>query len=260
MDVLVTNDDGVHAPGLLALAVALGQAGHQVTVAAPLEERSGSGAAIGLVRPGEGIVVEEFALEGLTGSKVFGVDGPPAMAVVMSRLGGFGEAPEIVVAGVNPGCNTGRSVLHSGTVGAALTAANFGGSGLAVSIDAGDSQHWSTATALAVGAVDWLDAAPKGTVLNLNVPNVEPSALRGVRRAELAPFGTVRSALVPGAPSGRLQLEWQATGEELDAGTDTALVGAGFAAVTALQGVRGVEVTGLDELERLLHPAESGPR
>ena len=55
--------------------------------------------------------------------------------MLAARLGGFGDPPELVVSGINPGRNTGRAVLHSGTVGAALTAANFGVSGLAVSID-----------------------------------------------------------------------------------------------------------------------------
>jgi uncharacterized protein YndB with AHSA1/START domain len=69
----------------------------------------------------------------LVHTEAYGVDGPPGLSVLAARQGGFGDPPELVVSGINPGHNTGRAVLHSGTVGAALAAANFGVSGLAVS-------------------------------------------------------------------------------------------------------------------------------
>ncbi|MEJ7583620.1 MAG: 5'/3'-nucleotidase SurE [Acidimicrobiales bacterium] len=116
MRVLVTNDDGIEAPGLRALAVALDEAGYELVVAAPLHDRSGSGAAIGNLQPGGQIHVEPHFLAGIEHVPAFGV-GPPALAVMAARLGGFGEPPELVVAGINPGNNTGRSTLHSGTVG-----------------------------------------------------------------------------------------------------------------------------------------------
>src|SRR4051812_44349093 len=115
--------------GLAVLAAALAEVGHDVVVAAPLDDRSGSGASIGPVHMGEGIAMESVTLEQVTSVPCFGIDGPPALAVMASQLGAFGEPPKLVVSGINPGCNTGRSTLHSGTVGAALTAANFGISG-----------------------------------------------------------------------------------------------------------------------------------
>ena len=74
-------------------------------------------------------------LPGLAGVPAYALDGAPGLCVLAARLGGFGDPPDVVMSGINPGCNTGRAVLHSGTVGAALTAANFGVRGLAVSID-----------------------------------------------------------------------------------------------------------------------------
>jgi 5'-nucleotidase len=165
------------------------------------------------------------------------------MAVIAARLGAFGPAPDVVVSGINPGNNTGRSVLHSGTVGAALTAANFGGRGLAVSVGVEEGSvdpHFDTAATFAVRAYDWLIDAPVGTVLNVNVPNVRMGEVRGVRSARLAPFGTVRTALA-GSEGGRLQLELRATGVELEPDTDTALVLAGYVAVTPLVGVRATD-------------------
>ena len=135
MRILVTNDDGILAPGIAALAQAMVAAGHDVVVAAPLDDRSGSGAAIGAVHADGTIDVKPVELDGLDGVPSFMVTGPPALCVMAARLGGFGDPPDLVVSGINPGCNTGRAVLHSGTVGAALTGANFGCRGLAVSID-----------------------------------------------------------------------------------------------------------------------------
>jgi 5'-nucleotidase len=135
MKVLVTNDDGVASPGLHALARALVDDGHDVIVVAPDREMSGSAAAIGQVHVEGGIDAERVDLPRLDGVLAYAVAGPPGLCVLTARLGGFGDPPDLVVSGINPGCNTGRAVLHSGTVGAALTAANFGCRGLAVSID-----------------------------------------------------------------------------------------------------------------------------
>jgi 5'-nucleotidase len=135
MKVLVTNDDGVASPGLHALARALVDNGFDVIVVAPDREMSGSAAAIGQVHIEAGIDAERVDLPRLDGVPAYAVAGPPGLCVLTARLGGFGDPPDLVVSGINPGCNTGRAVLHSGTVGAALTAANFGCRGLAVSID-----------------------------------------------------------------------------------------------------------------------------
>jgi 5'-nucleotidase len=135
MRVLVTNDDGVASPGLHALARALVDDGFEVIVVAPDREMSGSAAAIGQVHVEEGIDAERVDLPRLDGVPAYAVAGPPGLCVLTARLGGFGDPPDLVVSGINPGANTGRAVLHSGTVGAALTAANFGCRGLAVSID-----------------------------------------------------------------------------------------------------------------------------
>lgn len=237
MRALVTNDDGVDSPGLWALARAVVAAGHDVVVAAPADERSGSGAAIGLVGAEDGIEVVPVELEGLEGVPCYAVTGPPALAVMAGRLGGFGEPPEVIVSGINPGPNTGRAVLHSGTVGAALTGANFGVSGLAVSIGAGEPYRWETAAVLAAEALAWLVEAPVKTVLNLNVPNVALEDVLGVRSATLAPFGTVRASLAE-AQGERLIMELVEHGMELPAGSDTALVRAGYAAISSIVGIR----------------------
>lgn len=243
MQILVTNDDGIDAPGIVPLARAVVAAGHDVVVAAPRDDRSGSGAALGRLHVDDTIDLEDRTLPGLEGIPCFGVEGPPALCVMAARLGGLGPVPDLVVSGINPGPNTGRSVLHSGTVGAALTGANFGVSGLAVSMGVGEVYLWETAAELAVGALAWLVDQPAKTVVNLNVPNLPLDEVRGVRWATLAPFGTVRAALVEAQGGTGLQMELRAHDEVLPADSDTALVNAGYAAVTLLRGITAAPET-----------------
>lgn len=240
--ILVTNDDGIAAPGIHALTRALYDAGHDVFVVAPREDMSGAGAAIGRFHADSPVLTERVDLDDLPGVPAYMIDGPPALAVLTARLGGFGDAPTMVVSGINPGANTGRATLHSGTVGAALTAANFGVSGLAVSVDISDPMHWATAASMGVAAVAWLAGAADRTVLNVNVPALHLGQLSGVRWARLAPFGTTRATVIePAVEGGKLLVELRPTAVELPPDCDTAVVQAGFVSVTALTGIRAAE-------------------
>jgi 5'-nucleotidase len=230
--VLVTNDDGIDSPGLHALAAAVVDAGYDVVVAAPLDDRSGASAAIGPAAAGEGIRLEPRQLRDLPGVPAYGLEAPPALIVLMAGLGGLGEQPDVVASGINPGGNTGRAVLHSGTVGAALTAATYGGSGLAVSLAAGEQAHWDTAAAFAGPALEWLTSSPPGRVLNVNVPDRPLADVKGVRWGRLARFGTVRAAVV--TTGDRIDVEFRANDDALDPDSDVALVAAGYVAVTTL--------------------------
>lgn len=255
MRALVTNDDGIDAPGIEALARAVAGAGYDTVAVAPLGERSGAGAAIGTLGEATELRYERRSWTGLPELEAVGLDGPPALCVVCARLGAFGDPPEVVVSGINPGCNTGRAIIHSGTVGAALTAANHGISGLAVSIAGSDPQHWATAAALAAEALVWLAAAPLRTVLNLNVPDVPLDEVRGVRWARPAALGEWH-AVVASTSADRISLGLRRTEVDLPADTDTALVAAGYAAVTLLQPVaEGQWAPVADHLERSLEGA-----
>lgn len=238
MRLLVTNDDGVLAPGIAALALAMVRTGHDVVIAAPHTDMTGFGAALGAFSVEGRIDVEPVVLDGLDGVPTFMVTGPPALCVMAARLGGFGEPPDLVVSGINPGPNTGRATLHSGTVGAVLTGGNFGVSGLAVSIGVGEVIQWDTAGELAIAALEWLVAQPSRTLLNLNVPNVPLDEIKGVRWATLAPFGTVRAQLVDAPDKSGLQMELREHDETLPDDSDTALVRDGYAAITSIVGIR----------------------
>jgi len=118
-----------------------------------------------------------------------------------------------VVSGINHGVNVGRSVLHSGTVGAALTASQLGLSALAVSLRVGDEPDpWESAADLAVALLPLLVAAPARTVLNLNVPHLRLAQIRGVRWARVSGAGLIKSARGAGAGAGIGT--WEAPNEE----------------------------------------------
>jgi 5'/3'-nucleotidase len=234
--VLVTNDDGVEGPGLHVMAAALRDAGFEVVVAAPDRDRSGIGAAIGLLHADQHIDSKQVELPGREDIPAFALDGPPGLCVCAARLGAFGEPPDFVVSGINPGANTGRAILHSGTVGAALTAQSFGCSALAVSVAESDPWRFDSAARLAIDVVPMLLDAPARSVLNLNVPARAYDDVLGIRWARLAAFGAVRAAVAE-SPDGRLQFELRATGDDPPPDSDQGLVNQGYAALTTLVGV-----------------------
>ncbi|OBA70920.1 5'/3'-nucleotidase SurE [Gordonia sp. 852002-10350_SCH5691597] len=174
MRVLVTNDDGVDAEGLVAVATVLVDDGHDVVVAAPTTERSGSGSSIGTIEHGTHIAVQERHIDALGTTPVFAVDCPPALAVIAACAGAFGPAPELVVSGINPGHNTGRSILFSSTVGGILAARVTGVSGVAISTAFEPHHRYDTAAAVARSVVRWMsDRGSPRLTLNVNVPAVD---------------------------------------------------------------------------------------
>ena len=193
---LITNDDGIDAPGLVALADAAAQVGLEVTIAAPATQSSGSSASIMAGESHGRIAVDRRTLEALPAVPAFAVHGGPGLIAMIAARGAFGPPPDLVLSGVNHGANVGRAILHSGTVGAALTGALNGAWAMAVSLDVGMNPtafHWETAARSAIGLLPTLNAQPRGTALNVNVPN-RPDP-RGVRQCTLAPFGIVQTTV-----------------------------------------------------------------
>jgi 5'-nucleotidase len=238
---LVTNDDGIHARGLEELATVLDDQGHDVVVAAPIDDCSGNGAAIGPIHLTGRVAFKEATVGDLAHVPAYAIDGPPALAVLAACQGGFGIPPTLVVSGINAGANTGAAILHSGTVGAALTAASLGFPAVALSLAHGPDPAWRTAAAVSASIVEWLSvegAVDQPIVLNVNVPNLALRWLRGVRIATVANGGIAQAGFVPAA-GGHLQIEMTSPGRPPAPDTDTGLVSAGYVAVTELQGVRG---------------------
>lgn len=236
MRILFTNDDGIHSEGLHALLAPFRDTHHDLFVVAPDREQSGASAAIGDLL-GD-IRYDEPEIPALAGVPAVALQGPPALCVWTACLGAFGPEPDLIVSGINAGANCGRAVMFSGTIGAALTGANFGKRGLAVSIMHSRRRaiQWQTAAQLAHPCVDWLQAAPESTVLNLNVPNRPLDELTGVTSAPLSSIGSVHSTL-HNKGNGRISLAQQRA--EPEPGSDSAAVLAGKATVTLLDQIGG---------------------
>lgn len=256
---LVTNDDGIDAPGLRALAAAIRDLGLEVVVAAPAVQSSGSSASIiaGLEHR-DRIALDRRRLDGLDDVLAYAVGAAPGMIALIAAHGAFGDPPDIVLSGVNHGANVGRAILHSGTVGAALTAGINDSRGLAVSLDVGLAiefhhqtpavdPHWATAAELAGRVVPFLLEQRPGTVLNLNVPDREPGDVAGLRAGPLADFGIVQTTMSEHADD-HIRLTVTDASEGPQPGTDAALLAEGYAVVTALTSVSAAASPALDPL------------
>jgi len=233
---LITNDDGIDSEGLRQLAVTAQAAGLDVLVAAPIEEASGTGGALTAVQTDGRTLVEERTLEGLDGVRCLAVAAAPAFIVRIACRGGFGRAPDVILSGINRGANTGNAVLHSGTVGAALTGNLEGRPALAVSLASSTTQHWGTAAHVVAGVLPRLLSGDEPMVLNLNVPNVVASELRGLRQARLASYGAVQTTVIE-VGEGFVRVGWEESGVTLEPDSDTMLLSSGYATLTVLESV-----------------------
>jgi 5'-nucleotidase len=229
--VLITNDDGVDAPGILYLADALAT-DFDVTIAAPSRDWSGAGTGIGHFDPRAGIPMRNVHRGD---HRAYALDGPPGLAVMAAALGAFGPPFDMVVSGINAGINTGQSVIHSGTVGAALTARTFGSHGLAVSLEPSDPWNWDSAAAIALAVAKWITSETRQTTaINLNLPGVPIGEVRGLREAKLDRFGYFRVA-VNNESGQKLEFEMSSHGDRAaEEGSDTWLLRNRYATVTSL--------------------------
>ena len=264
MRILVTNDDGIDSIGLHVLARAMRPFG-QVVIAAPDQEYSGASAAIGalhIMRP----EVHRRHVDGI--DEAWAISGAPALCVFLSRFGLFGDPFDLVVSGINPGVNVGRSVYHSGTVGAAVTARNAGITGIAVSQavtgfgvegqgwdDAVKGQLWDTAAEVAGAVVrGWMaNRTDEPVVINVNVPNTPLDQIKGWRRTSVGmqvPRAVANANLVPKEGHENSFTVDMSYGDPvpLPDHTDGGAVEAGYVAVTYVSRYDDVAHHGTDEI------------
>ena len=183
MKFLLCNDDGYLAEGIGTLAKSL-LGDHEVFVAAPNRQRSAASRSMTLFDP---LRVERVALPLAPDVPAYSVSGTPVYFVRLA-LGNLFPKPDIVLSGINHGGNLGTDTLYSGTVAAAHEAALLGHQAIAVSCMGHPPTHLDTAALVACRAAEYLLAHPLpfGVVLNINVPDLPLSALKGVRTAPLA--------------------------------------------------------------------------
>jgi 5'-nucleotidase len=175
--ILVTNDDGIMAPGLLALRRALAELG-EVTVVAPTTPQSAVGHAITLTDP---VRVHRVSLgDGAVG---WAVEGSPADCVKMALYELMPERPDLVASGINLGANVGINVLYSGTVAAAIEAAFIGLPAMSVSIEPAETVDFDGAARIARRLIDQAIARDpsRPALLNVNVPDLSKGPPKGVK-------------------------------------------------------------------------------
>ena len=220
---LLTNDDGVHAQGLAALARALADLG-DVYVLAPEREQSACGHALTLHRPLRVEPVRE---------RWFAVNGTPSDCVNLAVLGFLPERPVLIVSGVNHGTNLGDDVTYSGTVSAAMEGILLGIPSIAVSLVTGGDFDEAGRAARLVAARVLVEGLPAKTLLNVNVPATTFAGIRVTRLGHRVYNGKIVEQT---DPRGRTHY-WIGGGEpawDLLEGSDMAAVNDGFVSVTPL--------------------------
>jgi len=240
MKILLSNDDGCMAPGLLCLRDHL-RAEHEVRVVAPDRNRSGASNSLTLLRP---LRVQTHA----DGTSC--VDGTPTDCVHLALTGLLDEQPDMVVSGINAGANLGDDTLYSGTVAAAMEGRHLGYSAIAVSNVSHAPQHYETAARVTLRLIEQLraDPLPGGTILNVNVPDVPWHQLQGYAVTRLGNRHRAAEVTRSQDPRGRPIYWIGAAGDEADCGegTDFHAISRGLVAITPLL----VDLTRFQALER----------
>ncbi len=237
MHILVTNDDGVTAPGLLALAQEIRKLG-KVTVFAPDKNWSASGHVKTLDRP---LRVRETLLS--DGTPAFTSDGAPSDCVALPLLGFLKEKIDLVISGINPHGNLGHDITYSGTVTAALEAVITGVKGIAVSLESPDGHvgalDYSTAAIVARRVAEKVIAngLPEGVVMNVNVPYLKEDELKGylITRQGLRVYRDALDSRLDPRGKPYYWIGGDAPTGVAEDGTDFGALAGGYVSITPLQ-------------------------
>lgn len=241
MRILLSNDDGYYAPPIALLAEMLAPLA-EVTVVAPERDRSGSSNSLTLDRP---LMVRRAS------SGFYYVNGTPTDCVHVALTGLLTEPPDLVVSGINDGANMGEDTLYSGTVAAATEGYLLGIPSIAVSLVLEGRENFAAAGRVTVELVERFRERPLTGpwLFNVNVPDVEYGALRGVQVTRLGRRHKAEPVIKMTSPRGETVYWVGAAGAAQDAGegTDFHAVANGRVSVTPLQ----VDLTRVSQLEQL---------
>lgn len=229
MNILVSNDDGILAPGLRILANTCRQVGH-VTVVAPDREQSGTSHSLTLHRPLRSTRTPDGA---------FQVDGTPTDCVLLAIGALMPERPNFVFSGINHGPNMGEDVLYSGTVSVAMEAVTLGVPGIALSFASRDPELMATYEVTLIRLIRQIteiEDFPHETLLNINIPKRAAADVKGIRVTKLGSRFFSSSITRMNDPWGR-EVFWIGGGDVTwtgDEETDHQAVQDGFISVTPL--------------------------
>lgn len=231
MRILLSNDDGLHAPGIQSLAAALRRCAEvqTVQVVAPDRNRSGASNSLTLDRPLR-------ALKETNGDIAI-QSGTPTDCVYLGVTALMRPGPDIVVSGINAGPNLGDDVIYSGTVAAAMEGRHLGYPALAISLNG--ENHYDSAAAVACRLIRALTLEPLRTsrILNVNVPDLPLSLIKGIKVTRCGTRHPAAQAIRQLDPRGREMLWIGPPGETFDNGPDTdfAAIEQGYVSITPLQ-------------------------
>ncbi len=237
MRILLSNDDGYFAPGLERLAAALAPLA-DITVVAPERDRSGASNSLTLDRP--------LSVRRAANGFLF-VNGTPTDCVHLAVTGLLDTLPDLVISGINLGANMGDDTIYSGTVAAATEGYLLGIPSIAMSLASKTAAHFETAAAVAVALYERHRAHTLGPrLVNVNVPDVPQSALKGFRVTRLGRRHKAENVIRTQNPRGETVYWVGAAGPAADAGegTDFHAVAQGYVSVTPLQ----IDLTHRDEM------------
>jgi 5'-nucleotidase len=244
MRVLVSNDDGVDAPGIRYLADGLREAGHDVQVVAPDRDRSGASNSLTLDQPLRAKRVDE---------RTWSVAGTPTDCVHLALAGLLEKDPDLVVSGINNTSNLGDDVIYSGTVAAAMEGRFLGLPALALSLASIDhvGRHYETAARAAVEIIARLtvDPLPADTILNVNVPDLPWDQVRGFEVTRLGHRHRAEPCIAQRDPRGR-QIWWigpPGAAQDAGPGTDFHAIANGCISITPIH----VDLTRYQALENV---------
>ena len=241
MRILLSNDDGYFAPGLVHLAQALMPLA-EVSVVAPERDRSGASNSLTLTQP---LHVQK------ADNGFYYVDGTPTDCVHLAITGLLEQEPDIVIAGINHGANLGDDVIYSGTVAAAMEGRFLGLPAIAVSLARRNGTHFETAAHVVLRLLEKLkrETLPADTILNVNVPDIPIERLAGFEATRLGHRHKAEPVVRTSDPHGNPVYWVGAPGPEADAGpgTDFYALRNGFVSITPLH----VDLTRYTALEQV---------
>jgi 5'-nucleotidase len=243
MHVLISNDDGVDAPGIRVLAQSLGRLG-RVTLVAPDRDRSGASNSLTLDQPIRVVQLEEG---------IYRVAGTPTDCVHLALCGLLDDDPDIVISGINNAANLGDDVIYSGTVAAAMEGRYLGLPAIAISLcsQGHAPQHFDSAARAAALLMERLlvDPLPADTILNVNVPDRAWADIEGFEVTRLGNRHRAEPCIRQLDPRGRPVYWIGPAGPEQDAGpgTDFDAVRRGFVSVTPIH----VDLTRFQALDKV---------
>jgi 5'-nucleotidase len=242
MRILISNDDGIEAPGINALADGLADDGHQLFIVAPDRDRSGASNSLTLGSPIRVRVLSENRIS---------VTGTPTDCVHLALAGLLAEDPDIVLSGINNTANLGDDVIYSGTVAAAMEGRCLGLPAIALSCASPDHKpkHYDSSVRVAKMLIERLlsDPLPADTILNVNIPDLPWHEIKGMEVTRLGHRHRAEPCVQQIDPRGRPMWWIGPAGPELDGGpgTDFDAIKRGFVSITPIH----VDLTRYQALE-----------